>query len=127
MKYIKIQKSDALVDEDSIQDYIDILNGIAYFLEEEGYKEGWRNEIAVNLTVASYMLGLDPHDILKELMSSNLIKDGDDDEDTVKRIDVILDYKDRFEWGWMIDAEWWCTHGAPDIIEDMYTLKFELA
>lgn len=127
MKYIKIQKSDALVDEDSIQDYIDILNSIAWFLEQDGYKEGWRNEIAVNLTVASYMLGLDPHDVLKELMSSNLIKDGDDDEDTVKRIDIVLDYKDRFEWGWMIDADWWSNHGLLGRIDDMYTLKFELA
>lgn len=44
----------------------DIINSIYSFIYAHGLKEGWRNDIAVDLSIALYILGVnEPDDIIK--------------------------------------------------------------
>lgn len=93
------------------QDYADVLNGIVWdCVKNHGFERGWRNTIAVDLTVCSEMLGLDALDVLEKLIVNGVIDPKDDDEATCNRIRTVLDYKDRFSWDWMLD---------PDVYRDM--------
>lgn len=89
------------------EDYVKVLNGIVTECHEEGYRQGWRNEIIVNMVVSAYILGLDPMQVLNLLKANELIKDEDDDEWPAVRVQRVADYQDSFSWDWMIDANWW--------------------
>lgn len=108
----RISPADTLLADDEVQDYIDLLNGISKFCSGEGYNEGYRNEIIVNLTVGTYMLGLDPDDVLTDFNTTDLIDCSDDDEDPYTRMERVLGYTRRFCWDWMIEADWWRNFGA---------------
>lgn len=111
--FIEIVKDECLCNEDDIQDYIDVLNGIVCECVRGNFKEGYRNQVAVDLTVAAYMLGLDAELVLHELIVERVINPLDDDEDTLRRVETVLDYSHRFAWGYMIDPETY-THAAND-------------
>lgn len=101
---IEITKDGCLCDEENMQDYVDILNGIVYECYEHlGFEHGTRNTIAVDLTVAAHMLGLDATKVLDWLVEEDVINPCDDDEDTYRRVETVLDYKHRFSWNYMID------------------------
>ena len=104
---VTIDKDKTIADEDSVQDYLDVLNGIVTECHEDGYRQGWRNEIIVNMVVSAYMLGLDPMQVLDLLKANELIKDEDDDESPKDRVSRVWDYESSFSWDWMIDANWW--------------------
>jgi hypothetical protein len=102
---IEIAKDECLCDEDDIQDYVDVLNGIVYECVHGNFKEGYRNQVAVDLTVAAYMLGLDAELVLHQLIVERVINPLDDDEDIKRRVETVLDYRRRFDWEYMIEPE----------------------
>lgn len=108
------------------QDLVDILNGISWFCQEDyGYAEGWRNELAVNLTAASHMLGLKPKEMFDQFVKEKLIDPENDDENPDYRISTIMDYESRFDWYWMITPEWYANLGR-DHKNDLTNLIFKL-
>lgn len=96
---------DALVcGKTEAQDYADVLNGIIYDCwKDHGFQRGWRNTIAVDLTVAAHTIGFDPEDVLMKLVDKGVIDLDDDDEDTYQRVKTVLDYKRNFSFDYMID------------------------
>lgn len=102
---IEIAKDECLCDEDDVQDYVDVLNGIVHECMLSNFREGYRNQVAVDLTVAAYMLGLDANDVLNKLIEESVINPLVDDEDTCRRVETVLDYHRRFDWEYMIDPE----------------------
>ena len=105
---IDVSIDEVLCDEADVQGYVDVLNGIAWDCHSNhGYSQGFRNTVAVDLTVASYMLGFDPLRVLEELQKAGIIKDSNDDfgESPEHRVSVVSDYCDRFDWDYMIDPD----------------------
>ena len=103
MDIIDIVRDEVIANEDDVQDYVDVLNGIVKFCHQNGFKRGWRNTIIVDLTVGAWMLGLDPYDTLGKLVKAGVIDTKSDDEDTYVRMERVTQYENRFEWSWMID------------------------
>ena len=121
------REHERICDADEVGKYIDVLNGIAWFCVEEGYRPGYRNEIAVNLTVAADMLGFDVMSLLDEFVKAGLIDPDGDDEDTRHRFERVLDYANSFEtiaWDWMIDPQWWADRGCEHEEDDDLPIKF---
>jgi hypothetical protein len=114
MKEIPIARDETLVDD--AEDYAAVLNGIIdECYNHDGFRETTRNEIAVNLTVAAYCLGLDPIDVLDNLVEAKVIDPDVDDEDTWNRVRTIEDYADRFSWDWMLNPMYYCHPVRNDI------------
>lgn len=110
MRIIKVNPDRTVCDVDSSQDYLDVLNGISRFCSEyHGYSEGYRNEIAVNLTVSCYMLGLSVAEVLEIMEDEGLIDPKFDDEDPRVRVGRILNYADRFDWDYLLDPDTYLT------------------
>lgn len=123
---VEVEGTKARCDVDSIDDYVALLNGVAYDCQYlSGYTEGNRNTIAVNLTVGCHMLGLDPLGVLETFESNSLISEYLDDEFPAKRIKTVLDYADRFSWEWMIDADEFASNGR-EVDEDDQLVTFKL-
>jgi hypothetical protein len=102
---IKVSK-EKVIDIDSAPDYINMMNGIAYACHEYAeYQEGSRNTIAVDLTVGSYMLGLDPLNVLDVFIKYGLIDPVMDDEAPIDRVKRVLLYSESFDWDWMINPD----------------------
>jgi len=110
MRIIKVNPDHMECDVDSSQDYLDVLNGISRFCSEyHGYSEGYRNEIAVNLTVSCYMLGIFVSDVLEVMVKEGLIDPKFDDEDPWTRMARVLNYADRFDWDYLLDPDTYLT------------------
>lgn len=110
MATIEIAKDEVLADEAHALVYLSILNGIVYDCHQQnGFTEGCRNQVAVDLTVAAHMLGLDPEDVLKKLVDAKVIDLSKDDEDTFERVRRVMQYNDRFSWDYMIDPDAYLT------------------
>lgn len=123
----KVSKADAAVPDAVVGDYVQVLNGLAAKCAEGGYDVGWRNDIIVDLTVAAYLLGVEPECVLDDFVYTDLIDCSDDDEDPYDRLARVLDYKPRYSWNWMIDAEWWRRVGEKAIEDGTYLpVRFEL-
>lgn len=103
MKEVLVKRNDTRCDHDVADMFLAVLNGIVVDCESGGYRQGYRNQIMVNLVVASDMLGLDSRDVLNHFMAADLIDDRMDDESTVVRLNRIMRYDDRFCWNYMID------------------------
>lgn len=102
---IKVTEDMLECDSSDAQSYLNTINGIIYDCwHNHGFESGWRNTIAVDLSVCCHMLGIDAIEMLGNLIKAKIIDPADDDEDTTKRVATCLDYKDRFSWNWMIDA-----------------------
>ena len=113
MAMIRVSRDEALCEEGMVQDYVDLLRGIVHdCCHHFAYREGTRNEIAVNLTVASYMLGLDPEDVMRTLIRERVIDPDNDDEDPMQRVRTIMDYADRFDWDWMLNPQYYVDRGV---------------
>lgn len=105
---IKIEIDKCLCSKNNIADYANVLNGIVYECHERlGFSRGNRNTVAVDLAVAAHMLGLDAIKVLDKLIEEEVINPCDDDEDTYRRVETVLDYKDRFNWDYMIDPDYY--------------------
>ncbi len=131
MDILKVPIHDIRCDEDSAQDYINVLNGlIVDCARYGGYKEGYRNEMILDMTVSSYMLGLNPEEVLVEcFMHDGLITNGMDDEQPTDRLSKMLDYEDRFDWNYMLDPDSYQAFGMTiDNIpeENIIPFKFQL-
>jgi hypothetical protein len=110
MATIEIAKDEVLADEAHALIYLSILNGIVYDCHQQnGFTEGYRNQVAVDLTVAAHMLGLDPDDVLQKLVDAKVIDLSKDDEDTFERVRRVMQYSDRFSWDYMIDPDAYLT------------------
>ena len=104
-KIILVDPKHVRCDEDEIDRYLAVLNGIVVDCMESGYRLGYRNMIMVNLVVSSYELGLEPETVLHEFKKSLLIDDCMDDERPIDRLNKIMKYTDSFCWEWMIEPE----------------------
>ena len=105
------------------QDIVNMLNGIVYDCQfENGYSEGWRNQVAVDLVVGCTLLGIEYEDVLDKLVDADVINPSiDDDEDTYRRFDRVMGYKDNFSWGWMVDPDAYMGH------DDAFFDRFDMA
>lgn len=103
--------TDKLVCPDTeAKDYVDVLNGIVHdCYRNHGFREGNRNNIIVDMTVAAYMLGLDATDVLYRFAECGILDPSEDDEDTYDRVKTVLEYTAFFNWDWMIDPDGWVT------------------
>lgn len=112
MKEIRVARDETIVDEECAKDYVTLLNGIVDECHNhDGYTEGTRNEVAVDLTVAAYFLGLEPVDVLDQLIEAKVIDPANDDDDPHDRVRVVKDYADRFSWDWMLNPEYYHSRG----------------
>lgn len=103
---IKAYREKLNCDPEEAQDYLNVINGIIWDCwNNDGFEPGWRNSIAVDLSVSCHMLGLDAIDVLDALIKAKIIDPVKDDEDTHKRVQTCFDYERRFSWDWMIDAD----------------------
>lgn len=109
------------------QSYVDVLNGLSFHCQNGGWKQGYRNEIAVNLTVSAYLLGLDAIDTLIEFVKADIIDTSKDDQSTEDRIETVLLYDQNFDWNWMIDAPFWQSLGKDHGKDDDLKLRFKLS
>jgi hypothetical protein len=111
-----------------IEGYANVLNGIFYELElGDGYTQGMRNAIIVDMVVSSYMLGLDPYDILNELINGvQLIDPEHDDELPTDRVGKVMNYTERFNCDWMIDSNYYDKLGAR-CADELSKIKVEVA
>ena len=107
MQEYEVVKSDVRCDESEIDQYVNVMNGIVAHLMNEGYNQGYRNEIAVNFTVASWMLGFDPEELMQEFVDVDLVDPAMDDDDPSDRVRRIMGYENSFCWDWMIDPGDW--------------------
>ena len=125
-KVILVRKSKTIVDPCHAQEYVDLMNGISFTCERYNeYHEGYRNTVAVDLTVGAWMLGLDPFNVLDYLVEANVINPGFDDESPNTRIHRVLDYAERFDWDWMINPDDYLSY--KDVVtEDNVTVFFKL-
>lgn len=99
----KVSRKNAGCEENIVDDYVAVLNGIAVCCHKyDEYQEGYRNQIAVDLTVAADMLCLDPYVVLEEFEKAGLIRDYNDDEDPETRVSRVMNYSTRFCWDYMI-------------------------
>jgi len=128
MKVIKVARDETLCDEDMIDGYANVLNGIFCELElGDGYTQGMRNSIIVDMVVSSYMLGLDPYDILNELINGvQLINPKNDDERPIDRVGKVMNYTERFDCDWMIDFNYYDVTGVRHV-NDLRKIKVEVA
>ena len=125
MDVIYVQKDKVRCGEDMIESYVNALNGIIYVLDQYGYVEGNRNTIIVDMTVASYMLGIDPYFMLDRLKSYLFIRDCNDDELPIGRVNKVMDYTKRFDWDWMIDADTFSEFGWKNE-DQLFIIKVEV-
>lgn len=127
-KIIEVSKAKVRVDsKDLLNDYISMMNGIVYACSRYGkYRECYRNQIAVDLTVGSYMLGLDAFDVLNEFICADLVDPVSDDEEPSDRVDRVLNYTYRFDWDWMIDPDDYTGYQDLDEDDDYMSLFFKL-
>ena len=114
-----VNKDDVCCEEEDIKDYVDLLNGISYACGNGAFKSGHRNQIVLDLTVASYKLGLDAIDVLAKFVERVLIDEHNDDEDTWDRVSRALEYHNRFSWQYMIDPEDFCKLKNDYIVDDL--------
>ena len=130
MKTIEIALDETLFlikEREIVQSYVDVLNGLSYHCQAGGWKQGYRNEIAVNLTVAAYLLGLDAIDTLNEFVKAGIIDPSTDDQSTEGRVETVLLYDRDFDWNWMIDAPFWQSLGKDYGKSDDLKLYFKLS
>lgn len=123
---INIAKDEVMCEEDEAKRYIDVLNGLSYHCQEGGWRLGWRNEIAVNLTVSAWELGLDAIEVLNKFIDNGLIDPATDDQSTFARVNTVLDYIYEFSWDWMIDAAEWEKLGQMHENDEL-KLRFSLS
>lgn len=123
---IDIATDEVMCDECEAQRYIYVLNGLSYHCQEGGWRLGWRNEIAVDLTVSAYELGLDAVEVLNKFIDNGLIDPATDDQSTFGRVSTVLDYSWEFDWSWMIDPADWEKLGK-DHDNDELKLRFRLS
>lgn len=113
MAIIKVDPGEARVSGETLDLYVKMMNGISFCCSEYGeYDEGYRNKIAVDLTVGSYMLGLDAKEVMGIFIGEGIIDPDNDDESPTSRVITILDYSHRFEWNWMINPDGYIPYGA---------------
>lgn len=118
-------------DEDFIDYFIDVMNGLVYYCQEcVGYSAGHRNEIALNMTVGSYMLGLYPQDVLAAFIENDLMSQRTDDEDPRERVRRALEYRFRFDWDYMLNPEFyedWANSSDYEKKKEEMSIVFKLA
>lgn len=126
METISLAFDEALCDKGDAKAYVELLNGISWTCQNGGYRQGSRNTIAVDLTVAAYELGLDPFDMLEWFGNHGLILDDMDDEYPKARVNNVMRYAADFSWSWMIDPGQFVVDGVLHVSE-LEELKFEIA
>lgn len=122
---VRIDPKDEEVDPGIAQLYVDVLNGLARACDWIGeFREGHRNTVALDLTVSSYMLGLDPIRVLDKFVELKLIDPEDDDEDTYGRVYKAKEYWSAFDKDYMIDADTYARYASYASEEDEDTKLF---
>ena len=74
---------------------------------DDGFREGYRNTMIVDLTVSCSMLGIDELYVLRALNRASAIDYRDDDEDTEHRMSRVLEYQRSFDYDYMIDPDYY--------------------
>lgn len=118
---IHVTKDEVRCDDESIQDYIDVLNGVIARMQNGYYRQPYRNEMMLDAYVSSYMLGLDIYAVL-ELVGFDVLEAADD-EHIDDRLFRMSNYEDRFGWSYMIDPTFYKELGdqlAKDHSRKMY-------
>lgn len=104
----RIVADELVCQETEAADYVAVLNGIVHdCYRNHAFKEGNRNNVIVDMTVAAYMLGLSAMDVLDKFIEHGILDPSEDDEDTYDRVSTVLLYDNDFSWDWMIDPDGW--------------------
>lgn len=78
--------------EEHIRAAKDVVNGICAFMKREGWKEGYRNNMAVDLSCACKVIDIDPmYPIRRYIDNSYALRDAE------QRIETIAKYADSWE------------------------------
>ena len=72
-----------------VEEFVKKLNSICDVLERGMYREGYRNNIAVDLCICCYVLGLEPTEVAEMAWADS---DNKDLADLKERVDVIVEY-----------------------------------
>lgn len=104
----RIVADELVCGETDAADYVAVLNGIVHdCYRNHAFREGNRNNIIVDMTVAAYMLGLSAIDVLDKFAEHGILDLSEDDEDTYDRVSTVLLYDNDFCWSWMINPDGW--------------------
>ncbi len=88
-------------DEHDVDEAIEVANGILVFIDKNGWMEGFRNNMAVDLSIACHYIGYDPVLLIDETMGKSFEDITlSDDEDAEKRLTKVKWYLD---YGWKHD------------------------
>lgn len=126
MDYVRIAIDEVLCDKKEVNDYVDLMNGISWKCQNGGYEQGWRNTIMVDFTVATFMLGLDPIEMLELFDGNGMICEFMDDEHPSDRVHRVMSYDKDFSWEWMISPGDFVIIGQMHA-NDLDKVKFEIA
>lgn len=81
-----------------IEEAVDVADGILKFVKTHGWTQGFRNNIAVDLSISCHYLGRDPRRMLELVLDKGLEDIGMyDDEGISKRFSTVEGYID---YGW---------------------------
>lgn len=87
-----------------IRDAAKVLNGIVEFVRVNGWKEGFRNNMSVDLTIACFMLKLEPEEFFNHVLLD--LTDAPSARDFYYRLGTIEDYLDS----WSYDPMYYMTN-----------------
>lgn len=127
MKTIEINLNDTVCGtRTAAEDWTLVLNGIVWeCMYNAGFSTGYRNEVAVTMTVAAYLLGLEPIEVLDTLIREGVIDPDDDDENTWDRVYKVLAYTHSFSWDWALNTDLYRDR-AIDHADEKVPVKFRV-
>lgn len=84
---------ESIYDVEEIEQARKVLDNILYAIVNDGaYKEGNRNNIAVDMTIACEVLGVDASDVMNELVENGTVLYYEDDGNAVARVEKVMQY-----------------------------------
>lgn len=97
---VRVQESPTVtVSKAQAMDCASVLTGIAYMIWWEGWKEGCRNNAAVDWCIACEVFGIQPQDEIEKYINkdfTNMVAEWHDRSDAEDRIETILGYVDGY-------------------------------
>lgn len=120
--YIKVvvDKSDLRIyTADEWTDLAQVINGIIKFIKRMGWREGWRNNMAVDSLIAAMELGLIDEETQEFGLLNDMIRNTGIVEnaylDFIGRENVIQEYLPSWKHAapiYMLDKDFWIAHNA---------------
>jgi len=105
---------ESIYDAEDIEQARKVLDNILYaIVNDDAYRVGNRNNIAVDMTIACEVLGVDAADVMNELVESGTVPCYEDDGTAVERVEKVMRYiPDWRPMTTMYALDWygWCNY-----------------